>query len=144
MDESALGLRLPTTFADLPHFLPNATQLIRGNHAESAYTRTSRLPRYSEHHQLPAHVVIAGNSPLCELLRWVQCFVPGLGLRVPVIPVPGDIRLDVGFQGERPLESSGQYMYPEAKWLLDKEDVLREVFGCIYFRHLLAASQRGE
>ncbi|RSH92805.1 hypothetical protein EHS25_008251 [Saitozyma podzolica] len=60
MDESALRLRLPTTFADLPHFLPNATQLIRGNHAESAYT------------------------------------------------LPGDIRLDVGFQGERPLETASQ------------------------------------
>ncbi|GFZ43613.1 hypothetical protein JCM24511_01333 [Saitozyma sp. JCM 24511] len=40
--DSALHIRLPTAFADLPHFLPNAHQLIRGDHAENANTLTSR------------------------------------------------------------------------------------------------------
>lgn len=105
------------------------------------YVWVSSLPSGTvlvQYHQLSAEAVdLAGLPPLHELLRWVQCFLPGLEL-----PVNERSTLQAELHGEGHLERSGRY--PGTKWLLGKEDILRDVFGCGYFRHLLAASQFGE
>jgi hypothetical protein len=74
-------------------------------------------------------------GPLREIVCWLQCCFPGR------FSVPSKAEL-VG--GELHGAPRAGRRYPEVGWLLCHEAIIRENFGCTFFRCLLRASMEEE
>jgi hypothetical protein len=73
-----------------------------------------------------------GIPPLLDIVNMLQCFLPGI-IDVPTGTGTGGVGQEDGARDGRSL--------PEVKWLLEKELILREAFGCTYFRYLIDAAR---
>lgn len=116
-DPNTITVELPTSIHD---FLPR--QIFPPGHND-----TIIRPHEPIHINFEATAI----TPLIEILYLIQCFLPG------VIPIPSSAaQADLYGEGEK----IGRAL-PEVKWLLSKEMILREAFGCTYFRYLVDAAR---